>query len=150
PDLVGGIALAYAGYRLGIAASDRWPAEGLLANKRATRVIWRAAMAFCVLTMAALMVIYAFLPVDGASGDLSSFSDQGYTVKTVTEPRPGGLQVGDVITRAGGHTVEEWILGAAPGPEWSGAAPVTYEILRNGQPVTLSVALVPLSASAFL
>jgi signal transduction histidine kinase/transcriptional regulator with GAF, ATPase, and Fis domain len=93
-------------------------------------------------------LLHATLPADGATGDLASFSPEGFRVQWLLEEREGGLQVGDVIIRAGGHTADEWLSGAPPGSEWRPGAIVPYEIVRAGQPMTLQIrlALLPLSA----
>mgnify|MGYP000140308899 CR=1 FL=1 len=51
----------------------------------------------------AMLALYTWLPADGATGDLQSFTDQGYRVQWLLQERAGGLQVGDVIVRAGGY-----------------------------------------------
>jgi signal transduction histidine kinase len=109
----------------------------------ASRWLIRSLLALGLLAGLAVFLIYARLPVDGATGDLESFGPEGYLVQWLLEEREGGLQVGDVIVRAGGHTVDEWLNGAFGGPEWRSGGPVTYEILRAGQRLELQVLLAP-------
>lgn len=90
-----------------------------------------------------LLVLYAWLPADGATGDLASFTAQGFRVQRLLEERAGGLQVGDLIVRGGGHTLEEWLAGAPRGPEWVAGGIVTYQVLRQGQLLTLQIKLSP-------
>jgi len=98
----------------------------------------------------AVLLLYRWLPADGATGDLESFSPAGYRVQWLLEERAGGLRVGDVVVRAGGYTVDEWLRGAARGPEWRSGGLVSYEVLRAGEPLTLSVRLSPVPFRAIL
>jgi GAF domain-containing protein len=111
---------------------------------------WRALWGFLLLAGVGLLVLHASLPADGATGDLESFTPAGFRVQWLLEAREGGLQVDDVIVRAGGHTPEEWLRGAVPGPEWRSGGVVAYEILRQGEPATLDIPLGPISLGALL
>lgn len=119
---------------------------------RAKRALWfwGGVWGVGLLLGLAISVLYAWLPVDGATGDLESFGPEGFRVQWLLEERQGGLRVGDVIVRAGGHTLEEWLEGAPPGPEWRTGGIVTYEIVRDGQTRTLDVRLAPASLRAVL
>jgi signal transduction histidine kinase len=97
-----------------------------------------------------LALIYSQLPADGATGDLESFTAQGFHIQWLLEERPGGLQVDDIVVRAGSHTVDEWLNGAAPGPEWEDDGIVRYEILRRGLPLTLYIRMAPVSFHSIL
>lgn len=103
------------------------------------------ALTLGLLAALGLLVIYAWLPVDGTSGDLDSFRPDGFHVKWLLggQAHQGGLQVGDVIVRAGGYTVDEWLGGAPRGPEWQSGSEVVYEIVRDRQPLTIKVRLAP-------
>jgi signal transduction histidine kinase len=90
-----------------------------------------------------IFAFYAWLPADGATGDLESFSPQGYRVQWLLETREGGLQVEDLIVRAGGFTVDEWLGGAPRGPEWRNGGLVPYQIQRQGQEMRLPIRLAP-------
>jgi hypothetical protein len=94
-------------------------------------------------------VLYVWLPVDGATGDLESFASEGYRVQWLLEERKGGLQIGDVIVRAGGYTPEEWLRGVPRGAEWRNGE-VTYQIVRDGKPVSLDIQLSPVPLEAIL
>jgi two-component sensor histidine kinase len=109
-----------------------------------------ALWAACLAAGAALGIIYARLPADGFTGDLGSFSPQGFRLKWELEKRDSGLRVGDVVVRAGGHTVEEWLGGAALAPEWRSGGTVTYEVLRGGASVSVDVTLSPVSLGSIL
>ncbi len=110
----------------------------------------RAMWVVSLLVGLGLVLTYAWLPVDGATGDLESFTPAGFHVQWLLEERPGGLQVGDVIVRAGGYTFEEWLDGAPRGPEWDTGGVVTYELLRNGRPITLEIRMTPVSVWSIL
>jgi len=111
-----------------------------------SRATWVGALLLAV----AMISLYAWLPVDGATGDLESFHPLGFRVKWLLEAREDGLQREDIIVRAGGHTVDEWLSGAPRGPEWREGGVVSYEILRDGLPDTLSIQLAPVSFGALL
>ena len=98
---------------------------------------------FCACFGVGLFVFYSWLPADGATGDLESFTPEGFRVQWVLEERAGGLQEGDVILSAGGHSVDEWLAGAPRGPEWRTGGTVVYQIRRNGQTLTLPLRLAP-------
>jgi tRNA A-37 threonylcarbamoyl transferase component Bud32 len=97
-----------------------------------------------------LFVFYSWLPADGATGDLESFTPEGFRVQWILEERAAGLQVGDVILKAGGHSVDEWLAGAPRGPEWRVGGTVVYQIRRNGQTLTLPLRLAPISFIAIM
>jgi signal transduction histidine kinase len=109
-------------------------------------VVWGASL--CI--GPAVFVLYAWLPADGATGDLESFLSEGFRVQWLLDERPGGLQPEDLIVRAGGHTVDEWLAGAPRGPEWRSEGGVPYDILRDGQPLTLEIRLAPVPLRAIL
>ena len=110
---------------------------------KASLWFWYGVWVVSLLVGLGVFVLYAWLPADGATGDLGSFTPQGFRVQWLLEEREGGLQVEDVIVRAGGYTVEEWLKGAPRGPEWRTGGVVTYEILRDGQAMTLPIRLAP-------
>ena len=110
---------------------------------KASLWFWSGVWAVSLLVGLGVFVLYAWLPADGATGDLESFTSEGFRVQWLLEEREGGLRVEDVIVRAGGHTVEEWLSGAPRGPEWRNGGVVTYEILRDGQTMTLPIRLAP-------
>jgi signal transduction histidine kinase len=60
------------------------------------------------------------------------------------------LRVGDVIVRADGHTVDEWLAGAPRGAAWIEGGVVTYEVLRDGQVRSLPVRLAPIPNATIL
>ena len=110
------------------------------------RIVWGSAF----LVGWGLYAVYAWLPADGGTGDMESFRHDGFHVQWILEERPNGLQVGDVIVRGGGHTFEEWLAGAPRGAEWRTGGVVTYEIVRDGQPMSLDVRLEPVPLPAIL
>jgi two-component sensor histidine kinase len=112
--------------------------------------LWHGLWVGGLLIGLAVVGLYSWLPADGATGDLESFTPQGFRVQWLFEKREGGLQVEDVIVRAGGHTVEEWLRGAPRGPEWREGGVVSYEILRDGRPMTLEIRLAPVPLHAIL
>jgi len=92
----------------------------------------------------ALILIYSRLPADGANGNLESFRPDGFDAQWLFERREGGLQAGDLIVRADGYTLAEWLAGAPRGPEWNSGGVVPYEVLRDGQTVELQLRLAPI------
>ncbi len=117
---------------------------------KASLWFWYGVWIVSLLVGLGVFVFYTWLPADGATGDLASFTPQGFRVQWLLEERTGGLRVGDIIVRAGGHTVDEWLSGASRGPEWCSGGIVPYEILREGQPMTLEVELTPVPFRAIL
>ena len=112
--------------------------------------LWCVVWAIGVLGWLAIFLVYARLPVDGATGDLESFTPEGFRIQWLFEERAGGLRVGDIVVRAGGHTVDEWLNGASRGQAWDIQDTVAYEILRNGRPMTLQIRLEPVPLRAVL
>ena len=117
---------------------------------RASLWFWRILWGLLLLAVGGILLLHATLPADGATGDLESFTPAGFRVQWLLEARAGGLQVGDVIVRAGGRTPEEWLAGAAPDPAWRIGRVVTYEIVRQGRPLTLAIPLAPIPLAALL
>jgi signal transduction histidine kinase/GAF domain-containing protein len=116
---------------------------------RAARWFWHALWAACSVLALSLVVLYAPLPVDGVTGDLESFAPHGFIVRRVIEDR-NGLRPGDVIVRADGHTVDEWLAGTSMAPAWQSGGVVTYEVLRGGRLRSLAVRLAPTPLATIL
>jgi two-component sensor histidine kinase len=112
--------------------------------------LWRGVWALAILVALGMSVLYTWLPADGATGDLESFTAEGYRVQWLLEAREGGLQAEDVIVRAGGHTVDEWLKGARRGPEWRDGETITYQVMRDGKALTLRIQLAPVPFRAVL
>jgi signal transduction histidine kinase len=112
--------------------------------------LWRVVWGIGVFGWLVIFLVYAHLPADGATGDLESFAREGFRIQWLFEERPGGLRVGDIIVRAGGHTIDEWLNGAPGGQAWRAQEVVTYEILRDEQPMTLQIRLEPVPLRAVL
>ena len=119
-------------------------------GERVSLWFWRILWGLLLLAGVGILILHLALPADGATGDLESFTPAGFEVQWLLEEREGGLQVGDVIVRAGGYTPEEWLRGATPGPEWQMGGVVSYEIRRQGQPMTLDILLTPIPLAALL
>jgi hypothetical protein len=79
-------------------------AGGYQMTTRINLWIWRGLWTLSILAAIVFPAAYALLPVDGATGDLNSFTREGYEVQWVIDPRLAGCEKGDVIVRAGGHT----------------------------------------------
>ncbi len=109
---------------------------------------WHSLWVLSLLLGLGIFGLYAWLPADGATGDLESFEPQGFRVQWLLEKRPAGLRVGDLILRAGGHTPDEWLNGAPRGPEWRDGGVVTYRVRREGQVLRLPITLRPVSFGA--
>jgi len=112
--------------------------------------VWWGVWVLCVMFFLGVTSIYLWLPLDGSSGDTASFTPEGFLVKWLIEERPGGLQTGDVIIRIEGHSIEEWLRGLPSESEWRAGGIVTYEILRDGQPLSVQIQLAPISFQAVL
>ncbi len=119
-------------------------------KRRQSLWLWRVIWAVTILSGVGIWVLYAWLPADGASGALESFQPDGFIVQWLLEKRDDGLRVEDVIVRAGGHTADEWLKGAPRGPEWRTGETIPYEIVRNGEALTLPIQLAPVSFAAIL
>ena len=115
-----------------------------------SRWLWRGVWVAGLLVALGLYLLYAWLPADGGTGDLESFRPGGFDVQWLLESREGGLRVGDLIARGGGHTVDEWLSGATRGPEWRTGGVVPYEVVRDGQPAVLEIRLAPVPFAAVL
>ncbi len=109
-------------------------------------------VAITVLTFAVAFMwlgLQIYLPADGSSGKLSSFTARGFMVRrALTAATP--LRAGDVIIAAAGYSIEEWLRGTASVPEWRHGAVVSYTIDRAGQERTVSVTLTRLSIGEIL
>ncbi len=112
--------------------------------------LWRGVWVFGLLLGLNIFGLYARLPADGATGDLESFEPGGFRVQWLLEERGGGLQVGDLIVRAGGHTAAEWLDGAPRGSTWRTGEEVEYQVERAGRTKELFVELSPVSWGAIL
>lgn len=117
---------------------------------------WRGVWGGGLLIGLGLLLFYSWLPADGGTGDLESFTPQGFHVQWLLEERAGGLQVGDVIVRAEGYTLDEWLAGVPRETEWRSGETltrgeaVTYEVLRDGRSLTLQIRLTPISFQVIL
>lgn len=95
------------------------------------------------------VLLYSTLPVDGATGDLYSFTLNGFRVQWLIVERAAGLIPGDIIERAGGNTIDEWLSGAQRGDEWATDNQVRYEIVRSGHSLVLPITMTPISPWEF-
>ena len=107
--------------------------------------LWHSVWVFSLIVGVGVCLLYAWLPVDGATGDMVSFTEKGFLVRWMIETRPGGLQEDDLILRAGGHTIEEWLNGAPQSPEWKIGETIEYEILREEESIILPIQLQPVA-----
>ncbi len=112
--------------------------------------IWRGAWILSLLVGVSIFALYSWLPTDGASGNLQSFSPGGFRIEWVLEERPDGLRAGDLVLRGGGHTADEWLQGTPRGPEWRQGGTVLYEVEREEKPLTIAVHLSPVPLRAIL
>jgi signal transduction histidine kinase len=116
---------------------------------QAARWFWHGLWAVCAVVALSLVLLYAPLPVDGVTGDLESFTPQGFVIRRVIDDR-NGLRPGDVIVRADGHTVDEWLAGAPMAPAWRSGGVVTYEVLRGERLRSLPIRLAPIPLAMVL
>jgi len=110
--------------------------------------VWFAVWASVFPVALVLILVYSWLPADGATGDLESFKQGGFEAQWLFEQREGGLQAGDLIVRAGGYTVDEWLADAPRGPEWRNGGILPYEVLRGDQALALQIRLAPIPLHA--
>jgi two-component sensor histidine kinase len=115
-----------------------------------SRWFWLVALGLILLAGLGIWGLYAWLPADGASGGLESFTPEGFRIQWLLEERANGLRVGDRILRAGGHTADEWLGGAPRGPEWRAGGTIAYQIVRDGEEIALPVRLDPIPLQAIL
>jgi len=106
--------------------------------------LWSAVLASVLPVALVLILIYSWLPADGATGNLDSFRPDGFKAQWLFERREGSLQAGDLIVRAGGYTLAEWLAGAPRGPEWNSGGVVSYEVLRGAEIIDLQIRLTPI------
>ncbi len=111
---------------------------------------WHGIWTFSLILSAGIFSMYAWLPADGATGDMKSFTPQGYLVQWIIEPRPGGLQQNDIILRAGEKSYQDWLEDGEQNPAWLTGESIQYEILRDNKPLNLKIELNPLSFRSIL
>jgi len=51
--------------------------------------IWRGVWVLAILAALGISALYAWLPADGATGDLESFGSEGYRVQWLLQERAG-------------------------------------------------------------
>jgi two-component sensor histidine kinase len=106
---------------------------------------WASIWIVCVSFGLALALLYARLPADGSTGDLSSFTPEGFAVKWLLEERDGGLQPGDVILSVEGNTLDHWLSPSTGSGKPDTNKPLSYRIVRDGEPMELQITLSPVS-----
>ena len=114
-------------------------------KKDSTYWLWLSVLIINALLILGTAWLYDTLPLDGSSGDSSSFIPEGFLVQRIIEPRSGELEVGDIITRIDGVSIEEWLHRSPFGRVWQNGEIVEYEIVRAGQSLSLQVQLAPVS-----
>lgn len=110
--------------------------------------VWYAILGLGLFLGLGIIVMYSYIPADGASGDMESLTQEGYRVQWLIEERPGGLEVNDLIISAGGYPLKDLLQGKAGRTNWSQNNPVEYQVIRNGQILTLNILPEPLSIGA--
>jgi two-component system, NarL family, sensor kinase len=105
------------------------------------RHIWRIALA-SVLVALALLFIGQHLAVPFANGRLqpgsSAIRAEGVVV-TPLRAGPPGLEAGDVVTAVDGRSLPSWLQ--APGTDWQVGDTVIFSVIRDEQPLDVSVTL---------
>ena len=102
--------------------------------------VWQGIWGGILLLIFGIIILYSSLPLDGTTGDLQSFTSQGFLVKKILEERGNGLQVGDIITHIEGYSIEE-LLHSPPDTGWRSKKSLSYEILRDGKSFQLQIPL---------
>lgn len=114
-------------------------------RKRNVLLSWILIWVLCAFFGVMLSLIYARLPVDGSTGDLSSFNARGFRVQWLLEHRDGGLLPGDIIVSVQGYTVGDWLDVSTPAYEPNSDDTATYLVIRNDEPLELRLILRPAS-----
>nr|MCU0497303.1 hypothetical protein [Anaerolineae bacterium] len=107
-------------------------------------LIWWGVWGLFIAIAIGLAVMYTLLPADGRTGDLESFAaadGTGFLIRYRIEARETPLQGGDIVLKVDGRTITEWLYGAERSDQWQIGGTVAYEILRDGQPMTLMIPL---------
>lgn len=107
--------------------------------------IWYGILGLGLILAMGLTALYAYLPADGATGDMQSLTSEGFRVQWLIENRPGGLQVGDIIVSTQGYSLEEWLEGQAGRVNWHAGDTVEYVVIRNASLMPIELRLAPLS-----
>ena len=108
-------------------------AHTMNSKKNNTYWLWAGVLLINFLLILGTARVYASLPLDGSSGDSSSFTPEGFLVHRLIEARSGELQVGDVITSMDGFSIEEWLHRSPFGRTWNSGEIVEYEVIRGGR-----------------
>jgi membrane-associated phospholipid phosphatase len=154
-DVVGGIAMAFAGHYGGLWLESRriFERAGKAVHGQSGVWLWGLGLGGILAVSLSMFVIYGRMPVDGATGDLESFKPdnaEGFTVQWLLEKRPDELLPGDIVQRVDGYTVEEWLNGVQPADHWRTGGIAEYKILRDGEAITLPIVLRPTSLLSVL
>ena len=112
-------------------------------KKNKTYWLWSSVLIINALLILGIALLYAVLPLDGSSGDSSSFTPEGFLVHRIIEKRTGELEVGDIITHINNISIEEWLHRSPFGRTWQKGEIVAYKIIRNNQPISLQIQLRP-------
>jgi signal transduction histidine kinase len=112
-------------------------------KEKRTYWLWSSVLIINALLILGTAWLYATLPLDGSSGDSSSFTAEGFLVKRIIEARTGGLEIGDIITSIDGASIEEWLHRSAFGRSWENGEILDYEVIRDEAPLSLKIHLTP-------
>ena len=112
-------------------------------KKNTSHWLWLSVLVINFLLILGTAFFYATLPLDGSSGDSSSFTAEGFIVQRLIESRPGELLVGDIITSIEGLSIEGWLHRPIFENTWQNGKIVEYKIIRDNQPISLQIHLKP-------
>lgn len=107
-------------------------------------LVWWGIWGLFIAIAIGLAGMYALLPADGRTGDLESFAaadSTGFLIRYRIEARETPLQGGDIVLKVDGRTITEWLYGAERSDHWQMGGTVAYELLRDGQPMTVMIPL---------
>jgi hypothetical protein len=104
---------------------------------------WRLAVVLAVTAVIVLgggvyLAASLLLPGDDAYLVLDSNHPRPLLEVAVRVPVPGGLQTGDQVLALAGRSPETWLAEVARPAALPAAARLTYQVLRGGQPLTLT------------
>ncbi len=111
--------------------------------------------AFCLAVTSAFILLHVRTPSDGArlADQPPVYLAEGIRV-TVYAARPDGLRTGDLVIEVAGRPVEAWVRGVLGGDTArvfdTLGQQIEYKVLRDGQPVSLMVTLIPLPVTTIV
>lgn len=108
---------------------------------RPVQIVVRLAWTILVLAAIAGFLASAWIPGDGASGDLPGFRNNGFRIDWVIQDAHQVLQPGDVIREINHQSINALISASPAERMLRNGATLTFTVLRNNQVLELPVTL---------